>query len=78
MFQKVSMEKNYGLEAGGGGITFFRRNFFVSVPKNFVGVPFILRNVQVSKIFLDKRERGVSCRVTFYFEKRSGIEKIFG
>ena len=23
-----------------GGYTFFRRNFFVSVPKNFVGEPF--------------------------------------
>ena len=44
MFHKHSgIEKVYGKEGrgeDGGSITIFRQNFFVSLPKEFVGEPF--------------------------------------
>ena len=50
VFLKISgFEKFYGWK---GGITFFRRNFLVSVPKNFAGIPSMFRKIWgIKKIY---------------------------
>ena len=77
MSQYFLVSKNIRHERGGwAGITFFRRKFFVSLPKNYVGEPFNLSLISAIENFY--MLKGVMSRFSVDFVSSHSTENFVG